>query len=41
MAAWKAAVQSANLYCILRKKGVNIGKANDCLFAAYALHSGS
>ena len=38
MDAWEAVIQSANLYRLLRKKGVTIRKANDCLIAAYALH---
>jgi predicted nucleic acid-binding protein len=35
---YAAALQSAQLYRSLRKKGVTIRKANDCLIAAYAIH---
>jgi predicted nucleic acid-binding protein len=33
-----AAVKSAELYQLLRKKGVTIRKSNDCLIAYHALH---
>ncbi|MCY7351553.1 MAG: PIN domain-containing protein [Cytophagaceae bacterium] len=33
-----AALAAAELYRDLRKKGITIRKANDCLIAAYALH---
>lgn len=33
-----AAIEAANLYRELRKKGVTIRKPNDCLIAVYALH---
>ena len=33
-----AAIEAANLYRELRKKGVTIRKPNDCLIAIYALH---
>lgn len=34
----EAAIAAANLYRQLRKSGVTIKRANDCLIAAYALH---
>jgi len=36
--AVEIAIESANLYRLLRQKGVTIRKANDCLIAAYAIH---
>jgi hypothetical protein len=33
----EAAVKAAELYRFLRKKGVTVRKANDCLIAAYAI----
>ena len=34
----EVAVEAANLYRSLRKKGVTIRKPNDCLIASYAIH---
>ena len=36
--SYEFAFESAQLYRILRKKGVTIRKPNDCLIAAYALY---
>jgi predicted nucleic acid-binding protein len=33
------AIEAANLYRSLRKKGLTIRKPNDCLIAAYAIHN--
>jgi len=33
----EAAIGAASIYRHLRKKGINIGKSNDCLIALYAL----
>jgi len=35
---YQVSVQAAQLYRSLRKKGVTIRKANDCLIACYAIH---
>jgi predicted nucleic acid-binding protein len=35
---FEAAINAAQLYRQLRKKGVTIRKPNDCLIAAYAIH---
>ena len=34
----EVAVEAANLYRSLRKKGVTIRKPNDCLISVYAIH---
>ena len=36
----EAAIGAAEIYRTLRKKGVVIRKANDCLIAWYAIHAG-
>ncbi len=35
-----AAIEAADLYRMLRKKGVTIRKPNDCLIARYAIQAG-